>query len=362
MKKNKILFSFLVLCLFIIGGCKDINPFNNVKAGFIYNGPKEDGSWSKSHEEGRLALEKLDNMEPTVYLENIPESFEAARAIEELIEKSNCNHIFATSVGYNDAVLEVAQKYPEIKFMTCAYMEKNADNVKYYSGKIYQAMYLSGMLAAYTTKTNIIGYIASYPCPMMYRCINAYALGAQSVNKNIKVYVAWVDSWFDPGKEMRTSEYLLGKGCDVLAQGTNSPAPQQAAEAAGAYSIGIYYDMKKYAAEACLTSVIFTWGVFYKEQIEESQKGDWNPYPYFGGMETGIVGITDISRKVPKDKVAIVKAKEKEFKEGKENIFNGPIYDNKGKLIIPNGVKINTKELAEMNWEVMGIENISAND
>ena len=238
MKNSKIIFSFLILCLFLVGGCKDINPFNNIKAGFVFNGPRGDGGWSKAHEEGRLALDGLEDTEPSAYLENIPESIEAARAIEELIEKSNCNLIFATSVGYEDAVLEVAEKYPKIKFMISTIEEKKAENVKYYFGRLYQAMYLSGMLAGFSTKTNKLGFVSSYPCPLMYRCINAYALGAQSVNKEAKVYVAWVDSWFDPGREMRTAQYLIEKGCDVLAQGTNSPAPQQAAEAAGVYSIG----------------------------------------------------------------------------------------------------------------------------
>ena len=120
--------------------------------------------------------------------------------------------------------------------------------------------------------------------------------------------------------------------------------------------------MKKYASEACLTSAIFNWGVFYKEQVKALKDGTWNADTFLGDMKAGIVGITDISRKVPKDKVAIVKEKEKEFKAGKDDIFKGPIYNNKGKLAIASGKRISHQELVGMTWEVDGVEDIKANE
>ena len=169
-----------------------------LKVGFVYVGPIGDHGWTYQHDRGRLDVEKAfgDKVE-TVYLEKVAEGPDAERAITRLA-RQGAGLIFTTSFGFMEPTLNVAKKFPNVKFEH-ATGYKRADNVTTYSARFYEGRYVIGQIAAKMSKSGVAGYIASFPIPEVVRGINAFMLGAQSINPDFKVKIIWVNSWFDPG-------------------------------------------------------------------------------------------------------------------------------------------------------------------
>ena len=211
-----------------------------VKAAFVYVSPVGDAGWTLAHDNARLAVDELDYVE-TAYTESVPEGADAERTISQYV-RQGYNLIFTTSFGYMDPTITVAAGSPDVTFMHCSGF-KTADNVGTYFGRMYQPRYLSGMIAGKMTESNVLGYVAAHPIPEVIRGINAFALGARAVNPDVKVHVVWTQTWYDPAKEREAAESLLDVGADVIAQHQDTPAPQQAAEKRGNYSIGYNSDM-----------------------------------------------------------------------------------------------------------------------
>ena len=187
-----------------------------------------------------------------------------------------------------DPTINVAKKYPNVIFMHCSGF-KTAPNVGTYFGRIYQARYLSGIVAGKSTQSNVIGYVAAHPIPEVVRGINAFTLGVRSVNPDAKVKVIWTNTWYDPAKEKQAALSLLDAGADVIAQHQDTPGPQQAAEERGKLSIGYNTDMSKMAPKAVLTSAIWNWGPYYVNIVDSVKKGTWKSEQYWGSMKDNIV-------------------------------------------------------------------------
>src|SRR6516164_3323925 len=179
-----------------------------LKVGFIYIGPIGDLGWTYQHDVSRKAMEQaLGDKIETTYIENVPESADAGRSIEQLVRTGH-KLIFATSFGYMNPTLKIANKYPNVFFEHCAGF-KRAKNMSTYDRRDYEGRYISGQIAAKTSKTGIIGYIVPFPIPPVISNINAMVLGAQSVRPDIKVKIIWVNTWFDPGKEADAAKALV---------------------------------------------------------------------------------------------------------------------------------------------------------
>jgi basic membrane protein A len=352
--KKFTLFVVVVLIFALLSGCgSNKAKSDKLKVGFVYVGPVEDAGWTKSHDDGRLAMEELDFVGETVYVESVPEGADAVRVITELAE-SGCNIIFTTSFGYMDPTLEVAKKYPDVTFLH-ATGYKTAENVTNYMGKMYQGKYLAGIVAGKMSKTGKIGYVAPFPIPEVVRLINAFTLGARSVNPDATVQVLWTNSWFDPVHEKEAANTMIADGCDVITQGTDSAGPQEAAEAAGIYSIGYDSDMSMFAPNAHLTAPVWHWGVYYKDVAQKVHDGTWTNEPVWWDMGTGIVDLSPYNKIVPqevRDYVSKVKA---EIIEN-DQIFTGPLYDNMGKLRVAEGEELSDSEKLSIQWFVKGVK------
>lgn len=344
---------FVVLIIAVIAGCgKEAEKTEKLKAGFVYVGPVEDAGWTKAHDLGRIEMEKLEYVEPSVFVESVPEGAEAVRVITELVE-SGCNMIFTTSFGYMDPTLEVAKKYPEVHFHHCSGYKTN-ENMTNYFGKMYQAKYLAGIVAAKMSKTGKLGYVAPFPIPEVVRLINAYTLGARSINPDATVQILWTNSWFDPVHEKEAANSMIADGCDVITQGADSAGPQEAAEAAGVYSIGYDSDMKMYAPNAHLTSAIWNWGIYYTWAAEHIKNKTWTNEGVWWGIETGIVELSDYNEVVPQDVRDYVAAEQTRIIEN-DDIFTGPLYDNQGNLRVEEGVALTDGEKLSIQWFVAGV-------
>lgn len=344
--------TFLFSSLALAQGGHALEPKAKVKAAFIYNGPIGDHGWIFAHEKGRRDLEKALPYVETAFTESVLPG--DAERVMNLYLQRGYNVIFGATFEYMDTMLNLAKRHPNVVFEHVAGF-KTAPNMGTYWGRIYQPSYLAGMVAGKMTKTDVIGYAAAYPIPLVLRIFNAFVLGVQSVNPRAKVHLVWTLSWYDPAKEREAGDSLLDINADVLAQYFNSPAVQQAAEKRGKYSVGVYSDMSAFAPKAHLTAPVFNWGVFYKKVAEEIHKGTWKSSQYWGGMKDGVVGLAPFGPMVPQDVRDRVERKKAEILSGAFDVFHGPIKDQTGKARVPAGKRMSEEEMLSMNFLVEGV-------
>ena len=332
-----------------------------VKVGFVYLTNPGDHGWTYAHEVGRQDVEKHfgDKVE-TTYVENVPEGPDSTRVIRELAQQGN-NIIFTTSFGYMDPTLKVAQEFPDVKFVhLTGYKRSNnmaTGNIRFYEGR-----YVQGVVAGKMTKSNKIGYLASFPIPEVIQGINAFALGMRSVNPDATISVIWVNSWYDPVKEADAAKVHIAEGADILAQHTDSPAMLQTAEKAGIHGFGQSSDMKAFAPKAQLFSAVNNWGPYYISQIESLMDGSWTtgegPDHWAGntwlGLSDDYLVLTPFEN-MPDDVAAAAKAAADKVSGG-YNIFTGPFSDNEGNVILNEGESYNDGNLwNDMTYYVEGV-------
>ncbi len=326
----------------------------DLKVGFVYVGPVGDGGWTYMHDAGRQEMEKAYPGMETFFVESVPEGPDSVRVMETFIQ-NGAKLIFATSFGYMDFVQDVAAKNPDVIFMHCSGY-KSAKNVGNYFGRMYQARYLSGLVAGMMSKSNIIGYVAANPIPEVIRGINAFTLGAQKTNPNVKVKVVWLFSWFDPAKEKEATLALIDAGADVIAMHADSGAAPQAAEEAGVYVVGYNNDMSRYAPTKHLTAPIWNWGLVYKLIAGQVIDGTWKSSNIWWGLKEGLVALAPFGSAVPADAVALVEVEKAKIIEGNWDVFSGPIMNQMGEVVVKDGESMSDGDMLGMNWFVLGVE------
>jgi len=363
-KRLTILILALVLILSVTA-CGNAAPAESSAApakdaltvGFIYVGPIGDGGYTFAHNEGRLYLEKeLAGKVKTIYRENVPENAQdVEKAMKDMIAQG-AKAIFATSFGYMESVDKVAKEFPDVKFFHCSGYMSNETNFVNYFGRIEQARYLSGIVAGLKTKSNKLGYVGAFSIPEVVRGINAYTLGAQSVNPDITVNVRWTHTWYDPAKEKEAAVSLLDEGCDIIAQHQDTTSPQIAAEEKGAFAIGYNTDSATAAPKAYLTAPIWNWGPYYATQVKAIIDGTWKSVNYWGGMKEGVVALAPLTQLRPPEAQAKIAELYAKIKDGSFNIFAGPIMAQDGTEKVAAGSAVDDGGQLSMDWFVKGVE------
>ncbi|PIE07509.1 MAG: BMP family ABC transporter substrate-binding protein [Rhodobacterales bacterium] len=326
------------------------------RVGFIYVGPIGDGGWTYEHNQGRLALEAHfgDKIE-TIYQESVPEGADAERAITQMV-LAGADLIFTTSFGYMEATIAVAEKFPKVKFEH-ATGYKTADNVSVYSARFYEGRAVQGTIAGHMTKSNIVGYIASFPIPEVIRGINAAYIHAKKVNPDVQFKVVWAYSWFDPAKEADAAKALIEQGADVILQHTDSTAPQAAAaEAGNVVTFGQASDMADYAPLPRVSSIIDNWGPYYIARTQAVMDGSWESVNTWDGIGAGMVGIGEISDAVPADVKAEAEALRDAIASGAYHPFTGPLKKQDGSDWLAEGEVADDGTLAGMDFYVEGLD------
>ena len=318
-------------------------PKDEIKVGVIHlSDPAEGSGYTYTHDLGIQGMQQNLNLSDDQIVRKINISdtdADATRAaIQECIDEG-CNIIFTTSWGYMETTAEMAEEYPDVYFSHGTGYMSNGKNFNNYFGRIYQARYLSGIVAGMNTKSNKIGYVAAMDSTNseVTGGIDAFAMGIYSVNQDAKVYVKVTNSWFDPDGEKAAAETLLNMGCDVIAQHCDTEYPQTLAQEKGVYSIGYNSDMSKNAPEACLCSVIWNWSAYYTSAVQSVIDGTWDGSNYYGGMNENLVGLTSLAdfcadgteEKVEEAKAAIL--------SGENGVFDGVIETNTGETVGKEG-------------------------
>jgi basic membrane protein A and related proteins len=327
-----------------------------IKVAFVYVDPVGDTGWSFQHDRARHELERvMGSQVKTTFVESVPATADAERVIRQLAVSGN-QLIFTTSFGYMEPTLRIAKLFPKVKFEH-ATGYKTGPNVVTYETRFYEGAYLLGVLAGKTTKSNVIGFVGSFPIPEVVRNINAYTLGARSVNPKIATKVIWVDTWYDPGKERQAAEALIAQGADVLAQNTDSPAVVQVAEQRGVHAFGWDSDMSKYGPHSQLTANTENWADYYIDEVRKVIAGTWT-----GGRQTAngikekMVVLTPLNGSVPAEVSRLFDDKRQAIIDGKLIPFAGPLKDNTGAVKVAAGSALTHEQLMAINWYVEGVD------
>ncbi len=323
------------------------------KVGFVYVGPVGDYGYSYQHDQARQAMEKELGVK-TTFVESVAEGADAERVIRKLAASGN-DIIFTTSFGYMNPTLRVAKRYKKVKFEH-ATGYKRAANVSTYSARFYEGRAILGAIAGKMTKSNVVGYIGSFPIPEVIRGIDAFTIALRKENPAAKVKVVWVNSWFDPGKEGDAAKTLIDQGVDIIAQHTDSPAPLQVAEKRGVYAFGQASDMKSFAPKAQLTSIVDNWSNYYISRVKAVMDGSWKSEDTWDGIKQGMVQMAPYGDAVPQDVRDYADKIKASIVDGSFHPFQGPIKNQKGELVVKEGEVISDADLLKLNWYVEGVE------
>ena len=329
---------------------------DKTKVGFVYVGPVGDGGWTYEHDIGRKAVEEAfgDKVE-TVYVENVAEGPDSERVMTQMA-LDGADLIFTTSFGYMDPTNNVAAKFPNVKFEHATGYKRLHPNVSTYSARFYEGRAVQGHIAGKMTKSNTIGYIASFPIPEVIRGINSAYLHASKVNPDVEFKIIWVYTWFDPAKEADAAKALIDQGADVILQHTDSTAPQAAAEeAGGVITFGQASDMFEYAPFPRVTSIIDNWSPYYIARTKAVMDGNWESVDTWDGMSTGMVKMGEITDAVPADVKAEAEAMIAAITAGEYHPFTGPINKQDGSPWLAEGEVSEDGPLLGMNFYIEGV-------
>jgi len=325
-----------------------------LKVGFVYVSPIGDAGWTTQHNRGREQMQQaLGDKVTTSFVEKVPEGADAERVIRDLAAQGH-KLIFTTSFGFMNPTIKVAEEFPDVRFEH-ATGYKRAANVGTYNVRFYEGRYAAGVLAGRMTKTNTLGYVGAFPIPEVLQGINAFTLGARSVNPKAQVRVIWVSSWYDPGKERDAANALIGQGADILTHHTDSSAVVATAEEKGRLAIAYHSDMSKFGPKAQLAAVTHHWGEYYTRTAQSVLDGTWKPGNLWGGMKDGMIKVEAFNESVPKEIVELVEAKAAAIKAGEFHPFTGPIRSNDGREIAAKGTVLTDEQLGTMDFYVEGV-------
>ncbi|MBK9245698.1 MAG: BMP family ABC transporter substrate-binding protein [Burkholderiales bacterium] len=325
-----------------------------LKVGFVYVSPIGDAGWTTQHNRGREQMQAaLGDKVTTSFVEKVPEGADAERVIRDLAAQGH-RLVFTTSFGFMNPTLKVAEEFPQVKFEH-ATGYKRAANVGTYNVRFYEGRYAAGVLAGRMTRSDTLGYVGAFPIPEVLQGINAFTLGARSVNPKAQVRVIWVNSWYDPGKERDAANALIGQGADIVTHHTDSSAVVATAEEKGRMAIAYHSDMSRFGPKAQLAAVTHHWGEYYTKTAQSVLDGSWKPGSLWGGMKDGMIKVEAFNASVPKEVVEQVEARAAAIKAGEFHPFTGPIVGNDGREVAAKGAVLTDEQLGKMDYYVQGV-------
>jgi basic membrane protein A len=336
------------------------SPGKDITVGFLYVGTKDDSGYNQAHAEGAAAVKKMSGVN-VIEAEKIAENKDCQQNMSTMIEQSDATLVFATSFGYfNPHVKEIAAKYPKITFLHAGGQLKDGDpaNIGTFFAYIDELEYLCGMAAGSASKTGKLGYVAAKPITPVLRDINAFELGAKSVNPKCTLTVIFTGDWFLPNEEAQAVTTLADQGVDVISGHVDSPKVMiQTAEKRGIYSCGYHYNCAPLAPKGYLTGAEWNWGPMYTKFVSDFKAGKPMPHNFMGSLKDDAVKLSPYGAAVPADAQAKIEAIKTQMKAGTFKMFVGPLKDNTGKVVIEDGKGFDDQDgaLWGMNYLVEGV-------
>jgi basic membrane protein A and related proteins len=349
----RVLIAALLAVLLLVMGVAPAQP--KLIVGILHIGSITDAGYNQAHAEGIQVMKRNLPEVEVIEVENVPEGADAERVMESMI-KRGAKLIIPASFGYLEPALRVAARYPEVKF-THPGGYKRAPNLTTYWASTPEAFYLLGMAAGKVTKTNKVGYVVALPISFFLANVNAFEVGARSVNPKVETRIVFTGTFLDPAKEATAATALLDQGADVLGVIVDSPITVvQTAEKRGAYAVGYHYlGAQKFAPKGWISGITFTWGNLYTRFARQVMDGSFKSENILGSLGDELLAIAPFGPAVPADVAALVAAKRADFIAGKAHPFQGPLKDNTGAERVKAGESFPLTDLGKMNWLVEGV-------
>jgi len=334
--------------------------------GFIYVGPKDDFGYNQAHAEGKAGVAQIAGVK-TVEEANVPETTAVQESMRNMINQDQVNVLFPTSFGYFDPhIIKVAQEYPEVQFLHCGGLHeegKHPKNIGSYFGYIDEAQYIAGIIAAHTSKTGKLGFVAAKPIPQLLRNVNSFTLGARSIKPNITTQIIFTGDWSLPIKEAEATNSMIDQGVDVITSHVDSPKVlMETAEKRGIFSSGYHANQAQLAPKGYLTGAEWDWASVYSKYAQMINEGKTLmnggvPHLVRGGLKDGFCKLSSYGPAVSEVAKKDAEAAKAKFMDGSMIIYKGELKDNTGKIILPAGKEYKQQdvELERMNWLVEGV-------
>jgi basic membrane protein A and related proteins len=332
-----------------------------VTVGFIYVGTRDDYGYNQAHAQGAAAIKSMPGVK-VIEEENVPETVAVQNSMESMINLDGTRILFPTSFGYFDPhILKVAPKYPDVTFLHAGglYQEgKHPTNAISYFGYIDEAQYIAGIVAAGTTKTKKLGFVAAKPIPQVLRNINSFTLGALSLNPEVTTQVIFTGEWAMPVKEAEAANSLIDQGIDVITMHVDSPKVIiEICEKRGIYSSGYHTDQSVPAPKGYLTGAEWNWPKVYVDLVSWNLEGREIPHLFRGGIREGFVKTSPYGPAVSAETIELAEAAKAKLMAGDLVIYRGELKDNRGNTVIPAGevLKQTDIRLESMDYLVEGV-------
>ncbi|MGN0154138.1 MAG: BMP family ABC transporter substrate-binding protein [Lachnospiraceae bacterium] len=315
------------------------------KVAFVYDKEPSASDWIYGHELGRLHLEETlgEIIETHTYITN--GVTDNAENILEEICNDGCEIIFTVTPQLIKACLKVAAAHPEVKILNCA-LNSSHNTVRTYYTRMYEAKFLTGMIAGAMCINDKIGYVADYPIYGVAANINAFALGAKMVNPRAAIYLAWSTM-----KDFNVEEFFKERGITYISS-QDMITPQS-----GNRQFGLYAE--KNDAKKNLAMSIYHWGAFYEELINSIMRGSWKvedsgeskAINYWWGLSAGVIDVI-CSNNLPVGTTKLVNLMKHAISTGIFHPFAGPVTDQNGILRCEESDVIAPEDIMTMDWLV----------
>jgi simple sugar transport system substrate-binding protein len=332
-----------------------------ITVGVIYVGPRDDFGYNQAHAQAAAMMKKMPGVK-VVEEEKVPETIAVQKSMEAMIAQDKASIIFATSFGYFDPhMIRLAEKYPKVRFAHCGGMwteGKHPKNAGSFFGYIDGAQYVAGVVAGHMSKSKKLGFVAAKPIPQVLRNINAFTMGARSVDPSITTRVIFTGDWSMPVKEAEATNSLVDQGVDVVTCHVDGPKVMiETAEKRGIMTCGYHASQAKLAPKGYLTGSEWDWSTPYTALIDAARSG--KPMNNFlrGGLKEGFVKMSPYGPSVSAKAKEAGDAARKALVSGDFAIFKGPLKDNKGGTAVAAGtsLEMTNVELEKMNYLVEGV-------
>jgi len=329
--------------------------------GFIYVGPKDDFGYNQAAYEGSVAMQESFPDVDVLQAENVPETAESEAVMQDMIDKG-ADLIFATSYGHLEFAANLAAGNPDVVFVHQGGLEQEPlDNLGTYFGTVYEPVYTAGIAAGSVSETGVLGYVYAFPIPQTLANINAFTLGAQSVNPDIETVAISTGSWCDPALQAQAATTLIEEGADVLTQHQDcTKTIVEAAEAAGVYSVGYHADASELAPNGWITGSEWNWGDLYTEIVQTVADGNFASSEFNGDYRVGLQTGTNpfiqsaFGPMVNDDTIALIDGAKESFIAG-GSPFTGPVTNQDGEVIWAEGETPTYADIEQMDFFVLGV-------
>lgn len=338
-----------------------------ITIGFIYVGPKDDFGYNQSHAEAVTAMAASYPWIKIVEEASIPETTAVQETMRNMIEQDGAQIIFPTSWGYFDPhSLELAAEFPEVQFFHPNHPleDDHPANVGAYFSALAEPAYLAGVVAGQTTASGTLGLVVPKPIPIVLQEMNAFVLGARSVNPEITARAIITGDWSLPIKEAEAANSLIDQGADVLITRVDSPkVVLTTAQDRGVYCCGYHVDQSAIAPDTYLTSVEWNWLKAYTTYAEMTKAGKTLmnggiPKALAGGLKEEFSKISPLGTAASADAQKAVDEAASQLTSGDLVIFPGGLKDNRGNVVVPAGedFKLGDPRLNTIDWMVEGVQ------